>query len=139
MSDVNDLVARIDGAFAAVKDKIKQEQQQQLQAHQERQALLKEYEKLQARIVETARPRLDALAKRAGEPPLSEAFAGWRWERVDAFLSTVESAADGNFLYLHHFFSAAEETLTADEASGAAMIVPKGLDEVYRVFAVEKI
>jgi YHS domain-containing protein len=67
MSDVNELVSRIDGAFTAVKDRIKQEQQQQLQEIQERQKLLKEYEKVQAKIVEVAKPRLEALAKRAGE------------------------------------------------------------------------
>jgi YHS domain-containing protein len=67
MSDINDLMARIDGAFAAVKDKAKQQQQQELQAFQDRQKLLKEYEKAQAQIVEIAKPRLEALAKRAGE------------------------------------------------------------------------
>ena len=67
MSDVNDLIARIDGALTAAKDKIKQDQQQQLKDHQERQRLLKEYEKLQPRIVEIVKPRLEALDKRAGD------------------------------------------------------------------------
>jgi YHS domain-containing protein len=67
MSDVKELVARIDGAFTSVKDKIKQEQQQGLKDYQERQKLFKEYEKVQARIIEIARPRLQAFAKRAGE------------------------------------------------------------------------
>jgi YHS domain-containing protein len=67
MSDVNDLMARIDGAFSAVKEKAKQQQQQELQAFQDRQKLLKEYEKAQAQIVEIAKPRLEALSKRAGE------------------------------------------------------------------------
>ena len=67
MSDVNELMTRIDGAFAAIKDKAKQQQQQVLQEHQERQKLLKDYETAQAKIVEIAKPRLEALAKRAGE------------------------------------------------------------------------
>jgi len=67
MSDVNDLVTRIEGAFTSVKEKLKRQQQEQLQAHQERQGLLKQYEKAQARVVEIARPRLEALAKRAGD------------------------------------------------------------------------
>src|SRR5207248_6159792 len=67
MSDVNDLISRIEGAFTAVKDKIKQDQQEQLQTVLERHKLLKEYEKLQPTIVDIARPRLEALAKRAGE------------------------------------------------------------------------
>ena len=85
MSDVNELVARIDGAFAAVKDKVKQEQRRELQAFQDRAKRLKEYEKVQARIVEVAKPRLEALAKRAGErasvtPRVSESSRSVRFE-----------------------------------------------------------
>lgn len=67
MSDVNSLVNRIEGAFTQVKEKVKQEQQELLRDHQARQERLKGYEKAQARVVELARPRLEALAKRAGE------------------------------------------------------------------------
>jgi hypothetical protein len=67
MSDVNELVRRIDASLAGVKEKAQQQVQQRLQEHQDRQGLLKEYEKAQARIVEIAKPRLEALAKRAGE------------------------------------------------------------------------
>ena len=67
MSDVSELVRRIDASLAGVKEKAQQQMQQRLQEHQDRQGLLKEYEKAQARIVEIAKPRLEALAKRAGE------------------------------------------------------------------------
>ena len=67
MSDVSDLARRIDAALAAVKDKAQQQTQERLQEFQGRQKLLAEYEKAQARIVEIAKPRLEALAKRAGE------------------------------------------------------------------------
>ena len=67
MSDVNELEARIDGAFTAIKDRMKHEQQQLLHEFQERQESVKEYEKVQTKIVEIAKPRLEALAKRAGE------------------------------------------------------------------------
>ena len=67
MSDVNDLVARIDNALSSVKDKVLQQQHQELQHYQERQKLDQQYEKAQARIVEIAKPRLQALAKRAGD------------------------------------------------------------------------
>ena len=85
MSDVNDLVARIEGAFSAVKDKAKQQQQQELQHYQERQKLFQEYEKAQARVVQIARPRLEALAKRAGErvsvtPSVSESRRSAKFE-----------------------------------------------------------
>jgi YHS domain-containing protein len=67
MSNVSDLATRIEGAFTTVKDKIKKEQQQLLKEHQERQKNLKQYEEVQTKIVEIAKPRLELLAKRAGE------------------------------------------------------------------------
>jgi YHS domain-containing protein len=67
MSSVSELEQRIDKAFSAVKDKAQQQMQERLQEFQSRQALLKDYEKAQAKIVEIAKPRLEALAKRAGE------------------------------------------------------------------------
>jgi hypothetical protein len=67
MSDINDLASRIDGAFITVKDKIKKDQQEFLKDHLERQQLLNQYEAVQAKIVELAKPRLEVLAKRAGD------------------------------------------------------------------------
>lgn len=67
MSSVSDLEQRIEKAFSAVKDKAQQQMQERLQEFQTRQALLKDYETAQAKIVEIAKPRLEALAKRAGE------------------------------------------------------------------------
>ncbi|MBA4187817.1 MAG: hypothetical protein C0467_07340 [Planctomycetaceae bacterium] len=67
MSDINDLLSRIDGALAAVKEKAQRTQQQQLQEYLERGKLLKEYEKVQAKIVEITKPRLEAFAKRSGD------------------------------------------------------------------------
>ena len=67
MSTVDELVNRIEGAYSAAKDKVKQQQQQHLHTFQERRARLKEYEKIQSQILEIAKPRLEALAKRAGD------------------------------------------------------------------------
>lgn len=85
MRDVNDLTARIDGAITAAKDEVKRQQQERLQAHTERQKLLKEYETVQAWVVEIAKPRLEALAKRAGErasvrPSVSQTRRAARFE-----------------------------------------------------------
>jgi hypothetical protein len=85
MTDVKDLVARIDGAFAAVKEKVKHQQQHELQLFQERQKRLKDYEKVRDRIIEIAKPRLEALAKRAGDraavtPSVSESRRSVRFE-----------------------------------------------------------
>jgi len=67
MSSVSELEQRIDKAFSALKDKAQQQVQERLQEFQARQELLKDYEKAQAKVVEIAKPRLEALAKRAGE------------------------------------------------------------------------
>jgi len=85
MNSVNDLVSRIEGAFTAVKEKARVQQQQELKHHQERQKLFQEYEKVQSRIIEVVKPRLEALAKRAGErvtvtPSVSESRRSARFE-----------------------------------------------------------
>lgn len=85
MSNINDLVARIEGTFTSAKEKAKSRQQQELKLHQERQKLFQEYEKVQARIIEIAKPRLEALAKRSGErvtvtPSVSESRRSVRFE-----------------------------------------------------------
>jgi hypothetical protein len=67
MSDVNNLVARIEGAITGEKERLRRRQQQLLREHLERQELLKRYQRAQARVVEITKPRLEALAKRAGE------------------------------------------------------------------------
>ena len=67
MGDVNELARRIDAAISGVKDKAQEQMRQRLQEFQARQGQLKEYEEAQAQIVDIARPRLEALAKRAGE------------------------------------------------------------------------
>ena len=102
MSDVKDLVARIEGAFTAVKEKAKEQQQLELQHHQERQKLLKEYEKLQPTIVDIARPRLEALAKRAGErakvtPSVTESRRSVRFEFRSAKASITSGSTSFRF------------------------------------------
>jgi hypothetical protein len=67
MSDVTELARRIDAAFSGVKDKAKQQMQQRLKEFEQRQMLLKAYESAQAKIIEVVKPRLQALADRAGE------------------------------------------------------------------------
>jgi YHS domain-containing protein len=95
---VDQLIARIDGALSAVKDKAKQQQQEHLQDHQQRQGLLKDYEKAQTQIVEIAKPRLEALAKRAGErakvtPSVSQTrrTASFEFKSAKAFITLTFS------------------------------------------------
>jgi hypothetical protein len=66
MSETKDLEARMEAVVTAVKDKAKANQQAILHAHLERQKLLATYEKVQDRIVEVVKPKLETLAKRSG-------------------------------------------------------------------------
>ena len=100
MSDVTDLTARIEGRFTAVREKLKQQQQELLQSFKERQELLKVYESVRPRIVELAKPRLEALAKRAGDrvtvtPSVSESRRSARFEfrSAKAYITLTFSVA----------------------------------------------
>ncbi len=100
MSDVNELTTRIDNAFTSVKDKIKTQQQEGLKNYQVRQKLFKDYEVVQARVMEIARPRLEALAKRAGDrvsvtPSVSESrrTAKFDFKSPTAYLTLSFSVA----------------------------------------------
>jgi len=100
MSDVTELARRIDAALTGVKQKAQQQAQDRLKEYQERQGLLKEYEKAQAKIVEITKPRLEALAKRAGDrakvtPTVSQTHRSAKFEfRSDkAFMTLTFSVA----------------------------------------------
>ena len=107
MSDVNDLVTRIEGAFTSVKEKLKRQQQEQLHAHLDRQRLLKLYEKAQARVVEIARSLISSgfigkvhgfrsiYAERWDRYPMStEYWTGWpSKDDVYGFLTPSVNAA----------------------------------------------
>lgn len=67
MSDLNDLVSRIDAEFVAVDKKIKEFQAQELQDYQGRQQRLELYAKACHQLRETWRPRLEALARKFGD------------------------------------------------------------------------
>ena len=85
MRDVNELVSRIDGVFAGVKEKVKSQQQDQLQHYLARRKRFEQYEKVLPQIVAVAKPRLEALARRAGEratvtPAVTETRRSVRFE-----------------------------------------------------------
>ena len=67
MSDTSDLAARIEKVMTSVKEKARNQQKAMLQDHLQRQQALKEYEKVQDKIVEVVKPRLEVFAQRAGE------------------------------------------------------------------------
>jgi YHS domain-containing protein len=67
MGDVNSLLQRIDGEFAASEQKIKSFQAEQAQAYEDRQRRLETFEKVCEELKEVWRPRMEALAKKFGE------------------------------------------------------------------------
>lgn len=67
MADINSLLQRIDGEFAAGEQKIKSFQAEKVQAYEDRQRRLKTFEQVCETLRDVWRPRLDALAKKFGE------------------------------------------------------------------------
>jgi YHS domain-containing protein len=67
MSEVNELLSRIDAEFAALDAKMKQAQAEQVQAHQDRQKRLGQLGQVFDRLRNVWKPRLDALVKKFGD------------------------------------------------------------------------
>jgi hypothetical protein len=67
MPKVEELLSRIDKEFAAVEDRIKKDQSQQVDAYSRRQERLAKFEQTLNRLREVWRPRLEAFAKRFGD------------------------------------------------------------------------
>lgn len=67
MSDVSNLISRIDAEFTALDNKIKHFQSQTSKEHLEREKRLEQFVKLLDDLRDIWRPRLEALAKRFGE------------------------------------------------------------------------
>jgi hypothetical protein len=86
--------------------------------------------------------RRDTLAyiqRRAGEEPLRNAFESWDGERHRQWTSRVAEDSQDNALYLYHFFNEAAQAVRAGDRQLSRLPVPKGLDEIYRFFAVNRI
>ncbi len=67
MADVNKLIERIRGEFAANQEKLKQFQQQKMEMHHARQERHERLEHILGQLQEVWRPRLEALAKEFGD------------------------------------------------------------------------
>ncbi len=67
MADVSTLLNRIDAEFAAIGDKIKKAQSEQVQLYTERQKRLEEFGRVLDRIRDVCRPRLELLVKKFGD------------------------------------------------------------------------
>lgn len=67
MADLNSLLKRIDAEFSAMDDKVKQDQQENMQEYRERQKRLDQFGKLLEDLKGIWLPRLEALHQRFGD------------------------------------------------------------------------
>lgn len=100
MSEVNNLLERIDGAIAAARERVRQQQQPLLQDYAERQKRLQRFEQARDQVRAIAKPRLEALAKRFGDkvqvtPKVSQsrASATLDFKSPEAFITLTFSVA----------------------------------------------
>lgn len=76
---------------------------------------------------------------RLNTPLLQEDIKAWSQDQTRQYISKIIDNSDGNFLYLYHLCNAILEAVSAGETDLSTFPVPKGLDEIYRHFAVAKI
>jgi hypothetical protein len=81
----------------------------------------------------------DYIDKRFTETPLSSIMSLCPQDEITAFISAIEKNGDGNFLYLYHFLNEVARIASTGVIDLKEINVPRDLDEIYRVFAVEKI
>jgi hypothetical protein len=67
MPDINSLASRLDAEFAAVEDKLKKFQAEQVEAHKQRQQRLEQLGKVFDQLRDIWRPRLELLVKKFGD------------------------------------------------------------------------
>lgn len=102
MADINELLKRIDGEFAASEQKIKSFQAEHMQAYEERQRRLKTFEEVCERLQAIWRPRLEALAQRFGERVKLT-------PRIGAELRQASFAFDSNLAHIDLQFQASTD------------------------------
>jgi hypothetical protein len=79
------------------------------------------------------------IRKRISEEPIAEKVKTLPESEVSTFETTVIKASEGNFLYVYHYLNAVAEAFVKGRTSLGNILIPQGLDEIYRVFAVDKI
>jgi hypothetical protein len=67
MSNVSELMSRIDSEFASMDKAIKEFQQEQVHAHQAREQRMEQFQKVCDQLKDVWKPRLDALASKFGD------------------------------------------------------------------------
>lgn len=67
MSDVNQLLSRIDAEFAGLESRVKAQQNARIEQYHEREKRVEQFEQLLGQLRDIWRPRLEALAQRFGD------------------------------------------------------------------------
>src|ERR1041384_3960307 len=78
------------------------------------------------------------IDKRLKEEPLAKAVAALRDDEVRNLVTEIQKNSASNFLYLFHYFNEVE-SMVRQGKSLTALSFPKGIDGIYRFFALEKI
>jgi hypothetical protein len=78
------------------------------------------------------------IERRLAEPALAEAARKLTADEYAELVARVADNSGENFLYLRHFFDEVRENVRNSKPLNAIRI-PRGIDEVYRFFAVERI
>jgi len=71
--------------------------------------------------------------------PINEIVATWQPEELKKYITDLESSSEDNFLYLYHYFNEIREFVQNGNTDLRQFSIPRGLDDIYRYFAVEKI
>jgi len=79
------------------------------------------------------------IEKRLAESPFTEMTATWKQGEVDDYIVQVIEHSQNNFLYLYFFFEELAASIGTNQVDVHSFGIPKGLNEIYRSFAVEKI
>jgi hypothetical protein len=79
------------------------------------------------------------ITRQLDTPPFAEVTRTWSQLDKQAYQHEVEVKSEGNFLYLYHFFNELAAAIKAGQTDLRSFKIPRGLDEIYRSFAVDKI
>lgn len=79
------------------------------------------------------------ITRQLDAPPFADITRTWSQADKQAYQHEVEVKSEGNFLYLYHFFNELAAAIKAGQTDLRSFKIPRGLDEIYRSFAVDKI
>jgi hypothetical protein len=81
----------------------------------------------------------ELIDKRLAEPPFVAVMKEWKPEETDAYKRDLESRSEWNYLYIHYYLAEVVDSLQKGNRDLRSVPILRGLDEIYRVFAMEKI